>query len=118
MQQHELDLLKRANVGAHPNIIKLIDGIEVNHKVWIILEFMKGSVRDLLDEQLQLSWKTKLSIAIQMAKGVSYLHNLTKALFDREAIVHQDLKPANLLVNVLKDTPEIQVKISDFGIAR
>ncbi len=116
LQLHELDLLKKAN--PHPNVIKYIQQVEVNHRVWILMELMKGSVRDLLDKHPDLSSKTKLSIAIQMAAGVDHLHNFNSAYFLQNAIVHQDLKPDNLLVDSLRDDPDIKVKISDFSTAR
>ncbi|MFI4963168.1 MAG: protein kinase, partial [Legionellales bacterium] len=83
-----------------------------------ILELMQGTVRTLLDKNPQLSWETKRSVALQMTKGIAYLHNINGTRYSRESILHQDLKPANLLVSSLNDSPNIQVKITDFGIAR
>lgn len=116
LQLHELDLLKKAN--PHPNVIKYIEHVEVSRRLWILMELMRGSVRDLLNKNPNLSSKTKLSIAIQIATGVAHLHNFNSAFFLKNAIVHQDLKPDNLLVDTLSDDPNIKVKISDFGIAR
>lgn len=116
LQQHELDLLKKAN--PHPNVIRYIEQVKVSRRVWILMELMQGSVRDLLNNNPGLSSKTKLSIAIQMATGIAHLHNFNSAYFLQNAIVHQDLKPDNLLVDTLSDDPNIKVKISDFGIAR
>lgn len=115
-QQHELALLKKAT--PHPQIITLIGEAQVNNTTWIVTELMRGSLRDLLDKLPNLSWKTKLSIAIQIVKGVVHLHNISHGIFAREVIVHQDLKPENILVDRIEDTPEIKTKISDFGIAK
>ena len=115
-QQHELELLRKAN--PHINVIKYIDKVEVSRRVWIVMELMNGSVRDLLTKNPGLSSKTKLSIAIQIATGIAHLHNFNSAYFSQQAIVHQDLKPDNLLVDTLNDDPNIKVKISDFGISR
>ena len=114
--QHELALLKKAN--PHPNIIKYIEQKKVNGNVWIFMALMQGTVRDLLHHIPGLSSTTKLSIAIQLATGVAYLHNLNSTRFYQHAIVHQDLKPDNLLLDTLSDDPKIKVKISDFGMAR
>ena len=115
-QKHEILLLKKAN--PHANIIRFIGQVEVSSKIWILMELMRGSVRDLLNQNPLLSSNTKLSIAIQMATGVAYLHKLHVGHLTRKAIVHQDLKPDNLLVSKLDDDPNLIVKISDFGIAR
>ncbi|KAG2439959.1 hypothetical protein HXX76_004078 [Chlamydomonas incerta] len=49
-----------------------------------------------------------LHIAIQVAKGLEYLH---------PTIVHRDLKPANVLLNDA-DGPSPVAKLSDFGLSR
>ncbi|WP_133135856.1 protein kinase domain-containing protein [Legionella rowbothamii] len=116
LQKHELILLKKAN--PHAQIISLIAEARVNHTTWIITEFMRGSLRDLLDNLPNLSWKTKLSIAIQIVTGVMHLHNLSQGIFEKEVIVHQDLKPENILVDRFENTPDIKAKIGDFGIAK
>jgi serine/threonine protein kinase len=116
LQKHELALLKKAN--PHPQIISLVAEAQVNNTTWIVTEFMHGSLRGLLDNLPNLSWKTKLSIAIQIVKGVVHLHNISQGIFEKKVIVHQDLKPENILVDRFKDTPEVKVKIADFGIAK
>jgi serine/threonine protein kinase len=116
LQASEITLLKRAN--PHINIIKFLGEVEVSGKLWILMELMGGTVRDLLDQKPRLSSKTKMSIAIQMTTGIAHLHKLSSTFFTIAAIVHQDLKPDNLLVDRLDDDPSVAVKISDFGIAR
>jgi len=115
-QQHELKLLEKAN--PHVNIITYIKSIEFDRKIWIIMELMTGSVRDLLNNNLLLSWITKLSLATQMAAGIFHLHNISSGYVSKKAIVHQDLKTDNLLVDRLSDDPNIKLKITDFGISR
>lgn len=113
-QQREITLIRKAS--PHKNIITILATPVIEQCTWLIMEFMDGSVRDLLDANPGLPLKTRLSIATQMAEGVAYLHNLTGASFSRAAIVHQDLKTDNLLVKWNGVTTE--VKIADFGIAR
>jgi len=123
-QTHEIELLKSAN--SHPNIITYIGTVQVESKVWIMVELMRGSVRSLLDINKNLSNQTKLSLGIQLLRGITHLHKLTgnhstltrTMTTLREAIVHQDLKTDNLLVSSFEDGPNIQLKISDFGCAR
>ena len=115
-QQHELTMLKQAS--PHANIVRLMTSERVKGKLYLILELMKGTVTNLLQAHPHLSWKTKLSVAIQLLTGIVHLHTLNSSTFTRKSMVHQDLKPDNLLVDKLEDNPNIRVKISDFGMAR
>ncbi|CAK8579682.1 unnamed protein product [Lathyrus sativus] len=55
-----------------------------------------------------LEWKTRLSIALDVARGVEYLHGLTQQIF-----IHRDLKPSNILLG-----DDMRAKVSDFGLVR
>ncbi|KAI5382686.1 receptor protein kinase TMK1 [Lathyrus oleraceus] len=55
-----------------------------------------------------LEWKTRLSIALDVARGVEYLHGLTEQIF-----IHRDLKPSNILLG-----EDMRAKVSDFGLVR
>ena len=94
----------------HPNVLMTIgfasDG-ESRHG--IIIELMEsGSLYDLLDSDLTLSWcYPLLDIARGVAQGMAYLH-------DRK-VVHRDLKPANVM---LGPPPHYRPKVADFGESR
>ncbi|MCO5547689.1 hypothetical protein L7F22_001140 [Adiantum nelumboides] len=55
-----------------------------------------------------LSWKCRLSIALDVARGLEYLHGLAQSRF-----IHRDLKPSNILLDEY-----FRAKISDFGLVR
>ncbi|EMS68150.1 Receptor-like protein kinase HSL1 [Triticum urartu] len=55
-----------------------------------------------------LDWPTRLAIAIDSAKGLSYMHHDSA-----QSIVHRDVKSSNILLD-----PEFHAKIADFGLAR
>jgi serine/threonine protein kinase len=55
-----------------------------------------------------LKWKTRLSIALDVARGVEYLHEFTQQIF-----IHRDLKPSNILLG-----DDMRAKVSDFGLVR
>ncbi|KAL9235410.1 hypothetical protein vseg_010169 [Gypsophila vaccaria] len=55
-----------------------------------------------------LSWKKRLSIALDVARGMEYLHNLAQQSF-----IHRDLKSSNILLD-----EEYRAKVSDFGLVK
>jgi serine/threonine protein kinase len=116
LQRHELAILQKAN--PHPNVIKYLGTYTLYGKISIIMELMQGSLRDLLNKLPDLSWQTKLSLARQMTTALVHLHKLKSEGFTRKAIVHQDLKSDNLLVDTIVDSPNIKLKVTDFGVAR
>jgi serine/threonine protein kinase len=55
-----------------------------------------GSLYELLrrpDAQARLTWRTRVGMAVDAARGVLYLHSR------QPAIIHRDLKSPNLLVD-------------------
>ncbi|XP_031267723.1 probable LRR receptor-like serine/threonine-protein kinase At1g07560 [Pistacia vera] len=84
---------------------------EDEHKA-LIYEFMEnGNLKNRLKEQTDadsLSWKVRLNIAIDAAKGLEYLHNVSKP-----PIVHRDLKTSNILID-----EKMRAKLADFGLSR
>jgi len=88
----------------HPNICKIYDFIESGGTDFLILEFIEGqtlgqAVRTGIDKP------DKLRIARDIAQVLAVAHG--------KGIVHRDLKPANI-----KLTPDGEVKVLDFGLAR
>ncbi|KAI8028112.1 Receptor-like serine/threonine-protein kinase [Camellia lanceoleosa] len=78
----------------------------------LVYEFMQnGSLQDaLLDRKCPelMDWKKRFSIAINIAKGIQYLHCSCNP-----PIVHGDIKPSNVLLDAY-----FNAKIADFGLAR
>lgn len=83
----------------------------------ILTEFCSGgSLFSLLHEKrsITLSLKQKHRMALDIAKGMNYLHT------QEPPILHRDLKSLNLLVYepVKGGDDFIQIKITDFGLSR
>ncbi|XP_062197496.1 serine/threonine-protein kinase STY46-like [Phragmites australis] len=91
----------------HPNIVGFIGSCTKPPQFYIITECMsRGSLFDLLhNEHNVLDLQTLLKFALDVCRGMSYLH--------QKGIIHRDLKSANLLLD--KDNV---VKVADFGLAR
>ena len=78
--------------------------------VAIITEFIApGNLQVVLKKssEFKLEWDQRVQMAKDAACGVTYLH------WHSPSIIHRDLKSSNLLV-----TPDMRVKVGDFGASR
>ncbi|KAM0902877.1 hypothetical protein ACQ4PT_019123 [Festuca glaucescens] len=98
----------------HTNIVKLLCCISSSEAKLLVYEYMEnGSLdrwlhqRDGIGSLTPLDWPTRLQIAIDSARGLCYMHHGSSS-----AIVHCDVKPANILLD-----SEFRAKIADFGLA-
>ncbi|CAN6463935.1 unnamed protein product [Victoria cruziana] len=91
----------------HKNVVQFIGACTKPPTLCIVTEFMSGgSVYDFLHKQKGVfKLPALLRVAIDVSKGMNYLH--------QNNIIHRDLKAANLLM----DENEV-VKVADFGVAR
>ncbi|HRN62408.1 MAG TPA: serine/threonine-protein kinase [Luteimonas sp.] len=90
----------------HPHIATLLDGgFDADGDPWFVMERVDGITIDRWCDQHALGLRERVLLFLQVLDAVQYAH--------RNLVVHRDLKPSNLLV-----TPEGQVKLLDFGIAR
>ncbi|XP_009776329.1 serine/threonine-protein kinase STY46-like isoform X2 [Nicotiana tabacum] len=91
----------------HKNVVQFIGACTKPPPLCIITEFMSGgSLYDFLHKTKGFfKLPSVLKVAIDVSKGMSYLH--------QNNIIHRDLKTANLLM----DENQL-VKVADFGVAR
>ena len=100
----------------HPNLVLFMGACKVPQMI-IVSEFCEGgSLFSLLHEKknIAISWKQKLKVLKDVARGMLYLHEAPSP------ILHRDLKSLNLLLvkPVTGPNDDIFIKITDFGIAR
>ncbi len=101
--RQECRLLARLD---HPAITRLVDaGLDERCGPFLIMEWVDG--QDLTDwlADNQADWQQRLAVFEQVLEAVEHAH--------QRLIIHGDIKPGNLRI-----TPEGQVKLLDFGIAR
>jgi hypothetical protein len=55
-----------------------------------------------------LTWKQRITIALDVARGVEYLHSLAQQSF-----IHRDLKTSNILLG-----DDMRAKVADFGLVK
>ncbi|TAK13369.1 MAG: serine/threonine protein kinase [Anaerolineae bacterium] len=91
---------------SHPNIVTVYDfGYDDNH-LYIVMEFILGKdLNTIITERGRLRIEDGISLAIQASAGIGFAH--------RSDLVHCDVKPHNFIV-----TPDLRLKVTDFGIAR
>lgn len=103
--QREVALLSLLN---HRNLASVL-GASVEEKFVIFEYYPVGDLYDLLHKQrVVLSWQSKLKIALDVALGMSYLHE--------HSIIHRDLKSCNVLIRNVKGC--LEACITDFGSSR
>ncbi|KAM4580279.1 uncharacterized protein PAE49_005196 isoform 1-T2 [Odontesthes bonariensis] len=100
------------NKSDHPNIVKLLGNITLTGGKWIIpLEFIFGedletTIFKSSKSKIQLTPANKDTIIIGMCEGLLHLHS--------KDIVHQDLKPENIMVEHNTN----RAVIIDLGLAK
>lgn len=99
----------------HPGIVSVYDSGEEEFfesggssvsVPFIVMEYVEGqTLREVLNEHGTLTVDEALNVIAGVLAPLEYSH--------RNGIVHRDIKPANVML-----TPEGDIKVMDFGIAR
>jgi len=90
----------------HPNVVTTHETFAEGTGVFMVMELVEGStLRQLLAGTAVLPPSRAVPIALQVAQALEYAH--------ANGIVHRDVKPANILVDL-----DDEVKVADFGIAK
>uniref|UniRef100_A0A915DQT4 Cyclin-dependent kinase 7 n=1 Tax=Ditylenchus dipsaci TaxID=166011 RepID=A0A915DQT4_9BILA len=99
----EIKLLQEIH---HDNIITLRGVIGHRTSIQLVFDFMDTDLENIIkDSSIPLAQPHIKNMVLQMLLGLEHLHLLY--------ILHRDLKPNNLLLNV-----NGRIKIADFGLAR
>ncbi len=89
----------------HPNIVTIYAVGQHEDRPYIVMEYVDGeSLAVVIGSRRTLPLSVKISYLEQICAGLHFAH--------RAGIVHRDVKPANIMVDL-----EGVIRILDFGIA-
>ena len=89
----------------HPGIVPLLDGgIDADGHPWFAMRYVAGAAIDAWCDSHRANVRERVGLLLQACDALEYAH--------AQGVVHQDIKPSNLLV-----TDTGQVQLLDFGLS-
>jgi Tol biopolymer transport system component len=104
-KQRFIQEAQAASALNHANIVTIHDIAVDNGRDYLVMEYVPGKTLEALIPRTGMRLTELLTIAIQVAEGLSVAHIA--------GIIHRDLKPSNIMVS-----ENGVVKILDFGLAK
>jgi serine/threonine protein kinase len=93
----------------HPNIAKVLDaGATAEGLPYFTMEFVKGIPITHYCDKFRLTTRERLDLFVRVCDAIQHAH--------QKGIIHQDIKPTNVLVADQDGTPA--PKVIDFGVAK
>jgi serine/threonine protein kinase len=100
---NEFELLQSFD---HPNIVYIYSLLDIDSGNCIVLEYCSGgTLEDLIESNGRIRSPVIYNYCFQLLSAIEYLH--------QNKIVHQDIKPSNILLN-----HQGKIKLIDFGFSQ
>jgi serine/threonine protein kinase len=94
----------------HPNVIPLHEAREENGLLYLVMRYVEGSdLASVLRQQGRVETRRAIAIVQQVAAALDAAHE--------QGLVHRDVKPANVLLEPVKDGVE-HAYLTDFGLVK
>jgi WD40 repeat protein/tRNA A-37 threonylcarbamoyl transferase component Bud32 len=92
----------------HPRIVQVYDYGEHDGLPYLAMELIDGGPLSARLDGTPWQARPAAELMLKLVSAVQFAHE--------RGVVHRDLKPANVLV--VADRPELEIKVSDFGLAK
>jgi hypothetical protein len=90
----------------HPNLVRVLDlDVDEEGRPFLVMEHVAGCTLDRHAEQGRPAPRRAAAVVAEIARAVAYVH--------RRGVVHQDIKPRNVLIDEAG-----RPRLIDFGLAR
>ncbi|HEY6727835.1 MAG TPA: protein kinase [Polyangiaceae bacterium] len=101
----------------HPGIVGVIDFAEERGALLMVLDYVHGYhigqwLKYLRETSRQLPWEVGVLVILRVLSALHYAHTFTRSDGSRAEIVHRDVSPGNILLDL-----DGNVRLLDFGIA-
>ncbi len=106
---HEASVIENLQ---HPNVVDVWNLEEKDGHVYYLMEYFSRNLGTIMGEAY---WADKSSRILRIGKAVDYISETLEglSLLHQEGIVHQDIKPFNLMLS-----DKGFIKITDFGLSK
>jgi len=101
----------------HPGIVGVLDFAEERGALLMVLDYVHGYhvgqwLKYVRETSRQLPWESAVLVILRVLSALHYAHTFTRSDGSKAEIVHRDVSPGNILLDL-----EGNVRLLDFGIA-
>jgi serine/threonine protein kinase len=113
-----LDEARLASRVRHPNVVSILDVVVLGKEVFLVMDYVQGAsvsrlARSARSGEKRVPPKISLSIAVGALQGLHAAHEAKSETGQLLGIVHRDVSPQNILVDV-----DGVARVIDFGVAK
>ncbi|KAL6041851.1 Pleckstrin y domain [Balamuthia mandrillaris] len=104
LREFRSEVILMSGLERHPHVVSFLGFCK--KPLSLVMEFLPdGDLWNFLRKNKKLGWLARIKIALDIAKGMRFLHSMSPP------VIHRDLKSANILMNGTR------AKVSDFGLS-